>query len=240
MPVRPRRSRTPDVASCWGTGGRSLRTATVTASTGRRRPARPRRAGRPAARAARTARPVTTPLDERRRGRRSRRCRRGRRCARRAQVGLDVEVDLERLGPLLLLGQGAADARGAQARAARCGQPSTGGMVSATRDQLPPERAHLAVQHPLDERGGLRPARHQAGPHQVAGDEPRDPVAELLAVDQHLAPVGQQVVELGVQGAAAAARRPRWSANGTVQPRDAELVVVVQVVRRRDQRDHAR
>ena len=32
-PGRARRMRTPDVASCWGTGGRSLRTPTSTART---------------------------------------------------------------------------------------------------------------------------------------------------------------------------------------------------------------
>ena len=51
------------------------------------------------------------------------------------EVGDDVEVDLEGLGPLLLLGERAADARSARGRAARCGRSVPSGWSVAAEGQ---------------------------------------------------------------------------------------------------------
>ena len=163
-----------------------------------------------------------------------------------AQVGLDVEVDLERLGPLPLLGQHAVGAERPAGPAARCGRltalgagagsAALAGQVGDQRDQLPADRAHLAVQDLLDDGDGLGPVDDQAGPAQVAGHHAHEPVAQLLLVDEDLLPGRQPVAQLAVEvgqdrdGIVVGAERD-------VGPGDAELVVGVQVVGRRQQRD---
>ena len=111
-----------------------------------------------------------------------------------AEVGDDVEVDLERLRPLALLGEHAADADDPQAAQLDPVGHRTAGVrhssSRATPDELAADRADLAVHQALDQRRGLGPVRHHAGPHDVAGDDPGDPVTELVAVEEHLLAVG--------------------------------------------------
>ena len=75
------------------------------------------------------------------------------------------------------------------------------------------------------------PSGHQAGPQQVAGDEPADAGRRAPRRAEHLLPVGQQLAQLGVEAGEHGPRRRRARPNGRWRHVTPELVVVVQVVR---------
>src|SRR5688572_5745349 len=70
----------------------------------------------------------------------------------------------------------------------RCGSPAVvlGAELVGRRHEPPPERAELPTGQPLGDRDRLRAERDEAGPQQVAGDEPADAVAHLLLVHEQL------------------------------------------------------
>src|SRR5262245_15530213 len=104
-------------------------------------------------------------------------------------------------------------------------------------DEAAPERIELAAGDALDDGDGLRAAGHHAGPADVAADESGHPVADLLTVQQDLGALGHQPAQLRVELAQHDARVV-GGAEGAVEVGDAQLLVIVEVVGRRDDRNH--
>src|SRR5688500_2388179 len=106
-------------------------------------------------------------------------------------------------------------------------------------DQLAPTGAHLPVQHLLDDRDRVRPGVHQPAVEQEAADDAHHAVAELFLVQEDALARADPFLELVVEVEQHDAR-VRASTEREMRPRDAELVVGVEVVRRRQQRHDAR
>ena len=124
---------------------------------------------------------------------------------------------------------------------ARCPRSGASGAASAqlggVEDDVAGERVELAAGEALGDGDRLGVVVDQPGPADVAAHDPDDAVADLLAVDEHLGARPEQVVELAVERA-----QPQVELVAVERPvarGDAELVVVVEVVRRLDDRDDA-
>src|SRR5690606_9764467 len=89
----------------------------------------------------------------------------------------------------------------------------------------------------LDQRDRLGRLGHHRAPHEVAGQEPDDPLGELVAVHDQLASLAEQPAQLAV-GLVEEAGDVLGLRHRPVAPAQAQLVVAVQVVRRARQRDH--
>src|SRR5688572_32199538 len=94
-------------------------------------------------------------------------------------------------------------------------------------DDVAGERIELATGESLGQRDRLGRVLDQTGPADVAAHDAHDPVAELLAVDDQLVPIAQQLVDLPVERP-----QPDVPVVGLVRAvlvREIELLVVVQV-----------
>ena len=167
-----------------------------------------------------------------------------------AQVDRELDVDLERLRPRLLLGQHAVHAELAQTRdrgSVPIGQLLPASSARAIAGELlldastatisRTDRPELAAGDLLDDDDGVRALGDEARVEQVAGEDTEQTVAELLVVDEH--PL------LGVASQASSVRRSRgrrtghssWRPSGTCAYWMPGLVVGVEVVRRVEQRE---
>src|ERR687898_2500311 len=104
-----------------------------------------------------------------------------------------------------------------------------GHEYAALRPELPPGE-------PFGHGDRLGTVGHEPGPEQVARDQSADAVAHLLLVDEQLLAAGQQVAQLAVEGLLEH-DRVVVGLLGAVEPRHAQLVVVVEVVGCGDERD---
>src|SRR5437763_3506135 len=103
--------------------------------------------------------------------------------------------------------------------------------------QLAPGRAHLTLGDALDDGAGLGRRRHQAAVDEVAGHYALDAVTQLLLVDEHLL-AGAQPPAQGREQLAEDRCGVGVGAQRVVLPTHAQLVVGVEVVGRRQERDH--
>ena len=183
---------------------------------------------------ARWSRPARPPAD----ARRSRRCRSARPTGRRAPRSATTSRSTSKGWARSCSSGSAPQMPEARGPAARCGHSS----AAMEHRRPPPARGPTGPIWRCSSRSvndmACGPSGHDAGPQQIAGDEARDAVAELLAVHEHLGAATEQSPSSGYK-LASKVRGSSCAAEGTVEPRDAELVVVVQVVGRRDERDHA-
>ena len=125
--------------------------------------------------------------------------------ARRAQVHKELQVHLERLGPLRLLGKSTVRPHEPQAlqhdpvrspgtalpaptaaalllKHQRCGPPARAWAAPAPGPRAPGLRAHLAPEKPLDDRHRLSALVDETAPVHVAGHHAHEPVADLFLV----------------------------------------------------------
>ena len=115
----------------------------------------------------------------------------------RCEVDGELDVDLERLRPRLLLGQHAVhpelaqslddDGAHGQLRAAPVAVGELDdALLDRDRDDLACHRAELAAGDLLDDDDRVRPLVDEPGVEQVAGEHAEQAVAELLVVDEHV------------------------------------------------------
>src|SRR4029079_3677672 len=121
--------------------------------------------------------------------------------------------------------------------AGECAATRRSAQAGGAEDDVAGEGVELATGDALGDRDRRRVVVDEALPADVSAHDPDEAVADLFAVHDHLGSVLEQLVQLAVEGA-----QPRGGVLGVeraVARADAELLVVVEVVRRRDDRDHA-
>src|SRR3954454_15727355 len=106
------------------------------------------------------------------------------------------------------------------------------------QDHFAGERVELKAGQPLGDRDCLRRIVDQAAPTDVTTHDPHQAVVDRLVVDDDLGAALEQTVELDVEVAQPLAEVVD-AGERAMQVRKGQLVVVVQVVRRRDDADEA-
>lgn len=114
------------------------------------------------------------------------------------QVRLDIEIELQRLWSSAFFRQNPANRRdtktaqfdsissGAVDGSHRSGEICGGGKLLCHLDQLTTVRPELTLHHAFDEGDRFGTLWDQPRPHEVAGDDAADRIAELFTVHQEL------------------------------------------------------